>query len=805
MSKYLLYDKLHYPKLFNEEEVPPDAINSFWMSGFLDRAARDGLKIKKLEEAKILKEKMEADAASLSTGADSSGTKQSPENKTIKTGHSFSILESQESVELKDSNKPKPIQYSKRLLEMIGPYIQHAAEIKQRKQMVDDDLSLNFVSTELEKYFEIERVEHIAASKIQKAYRGSRGLLRWKEAIRGMRAAQCIQKVARGMMTRIWVARWYFLRNTCVGRLQSHVRKILSNKHVRPKLAIEQVEVVKIQRIIRGKLGRIRFRSIKLHVAATVIQVAWRGIVGRTRADRKWLDRVVIPIQTCVRRMSAVKQCKLERGSINTAAATIQKRFRIYVSNKKVTQKLKDREMEYLFENIQVLTAEESYAEERLERFKKRFFNSGLKEKSEHKLQKLYEKMEEIHKLENDYAEMVRQREILSPRALVQGWIQELEATIFRLREETTKAKLDCLFHEQCEVELSDAYLEEKLLEIEEFSALKERSAYSRNVEYADQRRRAYWASIKQIRDDHRRKVAEEKRRWNVRYYTSDGKPDKKRRPGKPWDDSILAGPEKAVYSGGHDVDLLAHTQKGDKFRIGSKDSVDKVMRDMTLQTYLEGVTHYETLLNPLMKIMQNTYCAPPDKPPPEELGFGPVGRLLAPALQGTGANPPKWDRPLSPGGTTYATDYQTIETPQEKRARERVERIRQARLESEKKKLGLGVKKDKNKYEVVKYPGVDDNSILTGDDGSWVNTSTSSLKSHKSNVRLDAIDYEVKALIRQELEVERTKHLMKRKQRKNAIKRSAPVIPWSLLDALQGEKARFEHDRAEAEFYHKF
>jgi len=802
MSKYLLYDKLHYPKLFNEEEIPPDAIESFWISGFLDRAARDGLKIRRQEEARSIKEKMDAETASLST--ENENKKQSPENKTIKTGHSFSILESQESIDTIDK-KPKPKPYSKRLLEMIEPYMQHEAEIRQKKVMIDDDLSLNFVSTELEKYFEFERIEHIAATKIQKAYRGSRGLQKWKDAIKAMKAAQRIQRVARGMMTRIWVARWFFLRNTCVGRLQSHVRKILSNKHIRPKLAREQLEAIKIQRIIRGKLGRIRFRNIKLHVAATVIQVAWRGVVGRTKADRKWLDRVVIPIQTCFRRMSAVKQCKLARGNINIAAATIQKRFRIYVSNKKVTQKLKDREMEYLFENIQVLTAEESYAEEKLERLRKRFFNTGLKEKAEYKLQKLYEKMEEIHKLENDYAEMVRQREILSPRALVQGWIQELEATIYRLRLETTKAKLDCLFNEQCELEQSDAYIEEKLLEIEEFAAIKDRCAYSRNVEYADQRRRAYWESIKNIRDDHRRKVAEEKRKWTVRYYTSDGKPDKKRCPGKPWDPSILAGPEKAVYSGGHDVDLLSQTKSGDKFRIGSKESVDKVVRDMTLQTYLEGVTHYESLLNPLMKVMQNSFCPPPEMTPPEELGYGPVGKYLGPALQVIGAPPPKWDRPLSPGGTTYATDYETIETPQEKRARERVERIRQARLESEKKKLGLGSKKDKNKYEIAKYPGVDDNSLLTGDNDSWMNTSSTSVKTNKSNVKLDAIDYEVKALIRQELEQDRVKHLMKRKQRKNAIKRVSPVIPWSLLDALQGEKARFEHDKAEAEFYHKF
>ena len=210
MSKYLLYDKLHYPKLFNEEEIPPDAIESFWISGFLDRAARDGLKIKRQEEARLIKEKMDAETASLSTETESK--KQSPENKTIKTGHSFSILESQESIDTIDK-KPKPKPYSKRLLEMIEPYMQHEAEIRQKKVMIDDDLSLNFVSTELEKYFEFERIEHIAATKIQKAYRGSRGLQKWKDAIKAMKAAQRIQRVARGMMTRIWVARWFFLNN----------------------------------------------------------------------------------------------------------------------------------------------------------------------------------------------------------------------------------------------------------------------------------------------------------------------------------------------------------------------------------------------------------------------------------------------------------------------------------------------------------------------------------------------------------------------------------------------------------------
>ena len=49
-----------------------------------------------------------------------------------------------------------------------------------------------------------------------------------------------------------------------------------------------------------------------------------------------------------------------------------------------------------------------------------------------------------------------------------------------------------------------------------------------------------------------------------VLYFTSDGKPDKRRRPGRPWDPS--AGEERQTYHGGKN-DILGEMPDNNKTR----------------------------------------------------------------------------------------------------------------------------------------------------------------------------------------------------------------------------------------------
>lgn len=54
--------------------------------------------------------------------------------------------------------------------------------------------------------------------------------------------------------------------------------------------------------------------------------------------------------------------------------------------------------------------------------------------------------------------------------------------------------------------------------------------------------------------DARAQRVAHEKRRWQLHFYTPSGKPDKWRQPGRPWDPRALAGQERDTFCGGATV-----------------------------------------------------------------------------------------------------------------------------------------------------------------------------------------------------------------------------------------------------------
>ena len=67
--------------------------------------------------------------------------------------------------------------------------------------------------------------------------------------------------------------------------------------------------------------------------------------------------------------------------------------------------------------------------------------------------------------------------------------------------------------------------------------------------ENADRVSRDYVSNVGNMRKEMRQRTADEKRRWRVLYTTSDGKPDKRRRPGRAWDPSVLAQPDRQTLN----------------------------------------------------------------------------------------------------------------------------------------------------------------------------------------------------------------------------------------------------------------
>lgn len=84
----------------------------------------------------------------------------------------------------------------------------------------------------------------------------------------------------------------------------------------------------------------------------------------------------------------------------------------------------------------------------------------------------------------------------------------------------------------------------------------------------------------------HQKEVAHERRKWQVSFHMASGKPDKKRRPGRPWDSSVFS--KKDTFCGGA-ADVFAFNQSVDKLRMGSESSLQKIMGQVTLRISLFG------------------------------------------------------------------------------------------------------------------------------------------------------------------------------------------------------------------------
>lgn len=268
----------------------------------------------------------------------------------------------------------------------------------------------DFLNSELEKYFEIQRCENEAAKAIQKSWRRTRVLLPWRRAVYAQKKVTLIQKIIRGILARKWVAEWYSVRNQIVISWQAHARRFVINKHTRIVLANEQVMAIRIQRIIRGKLARLRCTQLLYDMAATRVQILWRGVVARAHCDKLWLFKhTVVPIQKVFRKSLAIKRINVIKDEYNTAALKIQRIYRNYMSCRKLGDGLFEREMNYRLNSIRMLTSEEELCQEKLSKLMDRLIKNNSKKKAENALKSLVQSEEEIYKTENDLIEIKRQ------------------------------------------------------------------------------------------------------------------------------------------------------------------------------------------------------------------------------------------------------------------------------------------------------------------------------------------------------------------------------------------------------------
>jgi hypothetical protein len=235
----------------------------------------------------------------------------------------------------------------------------------------------------------------------------------------------------------------------------------------------------------------------------------------------------------------------------------------------------------------------------------------------------------------------------------------------------------------------------------------------------------------------------------------------------------------------------------------GSAESVESTMAQYTLQTYLDQVNTYQSLLRPIENIMKRTLGgAPDDENTHKSFGFGDVGSELPAALQQMGAVP-NWEEDNSLSGNdvnNVVRGRRVFDTVKEMRKeREKQDNIqlklRQVREEREMRK-SLHIKNDFTSPRdiIMDRQGVRTFADIDGDVSITAAVSESTPRGASSP--------------RNELGPVRGRggsSLIITRRPKKPKPRTSAVIPWALLDELEGEKTRFANERTYFEYQNKF
>ncbi len=203
---------------------------------------------------------------------------------------------------------------------------------------------------------------------------------------------------------------------------------------------------------------------------------------------------------------------------------------------------------------------------------------------------KIRQKESEIQQAEIDYLELQREKGRVSPRAIEQGWSEDLADNIEKGRKLVTDLKLEHILNLSFEARRSEEKLEQRKFRINEAIWWRNELNTWKDCELQDMWDRE---NARKHAEEHRAKVqaiADEKRRWSVLkttilfctflivrllfwctrfidtsflctlsplvlspprgvlFFTKEGKPDKRRQRGKKWDPSVYAGQERDIF-----------------------------------------------------------------------------------------------------------------------------------------------------------------------------------------------------------------------------------------------------------------
>jgi hypothetical protein len=301
-------------------------------------------------------------------------------------------------------------------------------------------------SAALENLAYLERLEQQAAVVIQRCFRKFHRVLFWNKWMRATKAAITIQKCARGYIIRRLVKDWVKQRESLITKAQSVIRGKLARDDVQRERSYLDAAATDVQRAFRGFLWRYNARLAIRHREATRIQKLWRGVVARARADRVFLDAQVCKIQMIVRRWLQNLRFKRDISQHAYAATRIQALIRSYRARIRRNDLLWDRETRARETWMGIIRGEQHWLDKEIERRVKQRTREALDEQVKVADLEWRKVCDQVALYEFDLVSIEHERLKLSPRAVQQGWAEQLLSDSEQHREWVTEYKARALF-----------------------------------------------------------------------------------------------------------------------------------------------------------------------------------------------------------------------------------------------------------------------------------------------------------------------------------------------------------------------
>jgi hypothetical protein len=613
-AKYLPYSEVVYPKLQHGMDKSKSAaeLEAMWMVGFVDQEKQISNE-KSLQQLKLFLELPENNVPPVARErlAKIYKKRKPPDLDSKKSTVSMHPDDEYRLEQLVAMEKPKRAVGQRKINPGKRAYMKENKKIQKMRVLKRPGVKKNVVDAEgLDDLFELERQHTHAALVVQAAWRHYLARNFWKSYMEKVRASTAVQRIARGMITRELVMLWHIRRTHLVTLVQACARSKISRRVQRTIDAWEKYNTRLIQNMVRRNQARKRARLKKGNIASTRIQCLWRGIAGRAMADRIALNNHITKLCALARGHLGRKGYRIKKRQMCKATITVQRYFRGSLGRTWRNNFMFERESAYRKELLEMLAVEAEWAAEHRNKLIRSLSHRGYDPHIDDYSKRMDNLVEDIRQHEYDFLELKRELGRLSPRAVQQDWGADLTKNIDQHRKWITEKKHNALFVTGLKLKQMEERRQMWRDRIEKADWDLQEINRWRESELSDmfaRESRNKWGA--HFMDMQRKKVADQRRRWEVKHYTATGKPDKKRRPGRPWDPTVYAGQERDVFSL-ENGNILADIDDGEEdhsAQLGSESSIAKQTNRIENANMTNHIQQFNALVAPLYKHMDGS------------------------------------------------------------------------------------------------------------------------------------------------------------------------------------------------------